>query len=73
MAKIKKCVTPDTMAKLTEAFKDDPEVLADIGYLNTCTKRKTSAYQEFVSQCLKGGADTIGGCAKKWQAMKVSK
>lgn len=69
MAKRKLCVSEETLNKLKSVFKDDSEVLEELGKLSTCKVRKLSAYQQFASECLKGGG-TIKDCAAKWREMK---
>lgn len=69
MSKSKRCITQSTMDKLTETFKDDSSVLDDLIHIKTCSKRKLSEYQLFLSTCLKGGK-TIKDCATEWKSKR---
>jgi hypothetical protein len=57
------------MDKIREEFKDDKEILDDISHIKTCSKRKTSPYQEFVGVCLRSGK-SIKECAAEWRKKK---
>ncbi len=69
MSSKKQCITQITMDKISEIFKDDPAVLEDMIHIKTCSKRKLSEYQVFLSGCLKEGK-TIKECAVEWHNKK---
>lgn len=69
MSAKKQCITQTTMDKINEIFKDDPTVLEDIIHIKTCSKRRLSEYQGFLSVCLKEGK-TIKECAVEWHNKK---
>ncbi|MDO8634899.1 MAG: hypothetical protein Q7R34_01455 [Dehalococcoidia bacterium] len=68
---IREAIEDKATLALLDKVKDCPDDEA-MEFCGKVGKRKTSAYQDFIGICLKGGQKNISQCAGEWRERKTN-